>query len=236
MRERPNTGTGWRKLVLGPGVGNLDTFPLSIACALRFLTQFCFSWLPLAKFWRYIPIFHNHFDFAIVDSTTKSKPFLLWVWRDVRSNKWKKLRLLDWPRTMAWARLGYTRSSPLPKASTRLEIRTSVKHGLDQILTSTQPRGSHSCQLLSIDLYGGFVWCHPIPWPVQIHMFPSQVNWSRLKIRFKFWFLPSRRSHLSNLWATLTSTSVFGVTGHSCCSIKRVVSCVCHSSSVTFPR
>ena len=115
MRERPNTGTGWRKLVLGPGVGNLDTFPLSIACALRFLTQFCFSWLPLAKFWRYIPIFHNHFDFAIVDSTTKSKPFLLWVWRDVRSNKWKKLRLLDWPRTMAWARLGYTRSSPQSK-------------------------------------------------------------------------------------------------------------------------
>ena len=77
MRERPNTGTGWRKLVLGPGVGNLDTFPLSIACALRFLTQFCFSWLPLAKFWRYIPIFHNHFAFAIVDSATKSKPFLL---------------------------------------------------------------------------------------------------------------------------------------------------------------
>ena len=195
MRERPNTGTGWRKLVLGPGVGNLDTFPLSIACALRFLTQFCFSGLPLAKFWRCIPIFHHHFAFAIVDSSTKSKPFLLWVWRDVRSNKWKKLRLLDWARTMAWARLGYTRSSPLPKASTRLEIRTSVKHGLDQILTSTQPRGSHSCQLLSIDLYGGFVWCHPIPWPVQIHMFPSQVNWSRLKIRFKFWFLPSSTPH-----------------------------------------
>ena len=79
---------------------------------------------------------------------------------------------MDWTENNALVDWVTPCSSHIPKASTRLEIRTSVKHGLDQILTSTQPRGSHSCQLLSIDLYGGFVWCHPIPWPVQIHMFP----------------------------------------------------------------
>ena len=92
----------------------------------------------------------------------------------------KKLRLVDWVENNALVDWVTPCSSHIPKASTRLEIGTSVKHGLDQILTSTQPAGPTVVSWVSIDLHAGFVWCHPTPSSLPLHMFPPKVNWSPL--------------------------------------------------------
>ena len=161
---------------------------------------------------------------------------------------------MDWTENNALVDWVTPCSSHIPKASTRLEIRTSVKHGLDQILTSTQPARSHSCQLgehwppqrvclVSSDTFvSSTTYVSPYWDELESFQLPAFAPTKRESVGNSTWVLISSKklltSQLSIMWATLTSTSiVFGVIGHRCCSIRVVsVSLLkCHLSGVTRP-
>ena len=155
---------------------------------------------------------------------------------------------MDWTENNALVDWVTPCSSHIPKASTRLEIRTSVKHGLDQILTSTQP----PVPQLSVEwaltptegLFGvtqhlrlfHYI-CFPLRW-TGVPSTNSLCSNQKEKMIHKFWFLPRRRrlhscqsceQHwpLQVCWLSLDTGAVPYV---SCVSLLK-----CHLSEVTRP-
>ena len=110
-------------------------------------------WLCMLKRLLRIKILTLRRNYILLAFHLKSKKVPFWWWfpkpqplfqtglqETSGSMGWKEMEIVGLVWEQCLARLGYTLFFSYPKASTRLEIRTSVKHGLDQILTSTQPQ------------------------------------------------------------------------------------------------
>ena len=114
--------------------------------------------------WLYVCWFFYHL--------LKPTLFPVWVARDVRSNKWKEIEIGGLDGEQCLGRLGYTLFFSYPQSKHKIGNTNFCQTRFGPNFDFYAAAGPTVVSWVSIDPHRGFVWCHPTPSSLPLHMFP----------------------------------------------------------------
>ena len=188
--------------------------------------------------WLYVCWFFYHL--------LKPTLFPVWVARDVRSNKWKEIEIGGLDGEQCLGRLGYTLFFSYPQSKHKIGNTNFCQTRFGPNFDFYAAAGPTVVSWVSIDPHRGFVWCHPTPSSLPLHMFPPS---GELESPQRTAFAPTKRKRWYINFDFFREGGDFTVVNpvsnidlYKCCvgchwTLVLFHKCrVCHSWSVTFPR